>query len=87
MRADDIAEGIELWRGAKGESAEGGLKQQKHRRDKRGRHAPSSQPDTQRKASPRNASTVTRTSRPENRQNRAAATRRDTRQLSLADVA
>lgn len=53
MRADDVAERIELWRGPKGESAEAGLKQQKQRRDERGRHAPLSQPDTQRKASPR----------------------------------
>ncbi|CDX20289.1 hypothetical protein MPL3356_310079 [Mesorhizobium plurifarium] len=54
MRADDVAEGVELRRRAEGESAEGGLKQQKQRRDERGRHAPSFQPYIQRQASPGN---------------------------------
>jgi hypothetical protein len=51
MRADDIAEGVELRGRAKGEGAERRLKQQEQRRDERGRHAPSFQPDIQRKAS------------------------------------
>lgn len=52
MRADDIAEGVELGRRPGGEGTQRRLEQQEQRRDKRGRHAPSSQPCLQRTASP-----------------------------------